>query len=98
MIGRGLLANPALAMEYREGIVLPREELYAKVNVFHNRLFYHYESYLQGGTQLLSKIKPYWEYLLPDMDKKLKKAILKASHVDKYLEAVGIALMSKNIL
>lgn len=33
MIGRGLLANPALAMEYREGIVLPREELYAKVNV-----------------------------------------------------------------
>ena len=24
MIGRGLLANPALAMEYREGIVLPR--------------------------------------------------------------------------
>ena len=28
----------------------------------------------------------------------LKKAILKASHVDKYLEAVGIALMSKNIL
>lgn len=98
MIGRGLLANPALAMEYREGIVLPREELYAKVNVFHNRLFYHYESYLRGGTQLLSKIKPYWEYLLPDMDKKLKKAILKASHVDKYLEAVGIALMSKNIL
>ena len=49
----------------------------------------------KGGTQLLSKIKPYWEYLLPDMDKKLKKAILKASHVDKYLEAVGIALMSK---
>lgn len=46
----------------------------------------------------MSKIKPYWEYLLPDMDKKLKKAILKASHVDKYLEAVGIALMSKNIL
>ena len=40
----------------------------------------------------------YRKYLLPDMDKKLKKAILKASHVDKYLEAVGIALMSKNIL
>ena len=85
-------------MEYREGIALPREELYAKVNVFHDRLFCHYDSCLQGGTQLLSKIKPYWEYLLPDMDKKLKKAILKASHVDKYLEAVRIALMPKNIV
>lgn len=89
MLGRGLLANPALAMEYVQGIALSRTELYSKVKLLHTQLFQHYEAHLQGEAQLLSKMKPYWEYLLPDMDRKLKKAIKKATHVDKYLTAVN---------
>jgi hypothetical protein len=50
------------------------------------------ERTLQGDAQLLSKVKPYWDYLLPDMEKKLRKAILKATRPEKYLEAVAQAL------
>lgn len=89
MLGRGLLANPALAMEYKEGVSLAQEVLYNKVGILHSRLFKYYEAHLQGETQLLSKMKPYWEYLLPDMDRKIKKAIKKATRVDKYLSAVN---------
>ena len=46
-------------------------------------------AHLQGEAQLLSKMKPYWEYLLPDADRKIKKAIKKATTMDKYLTAVN---------
>lgn len=90
MLGRGLLAHPALAWEYRNGSVQPAAERLDKVKAFHARLFRHYAEQLQGGeAQLLSKMKPYWEYLLPDADRKIKKAIKKATSVDKYLSAVN---------
>lgn len=89
MLGRGLLANPALASEYIRGESLSQKELYNKVKLLHARLLEYYESRLQGDVQLLSKMKPYWEYLLPDMDRKIKKAIKKATRRDKYLSAVN---------
>lgn len=89
MLGRGLLANPALASEYIRGESLSQKELYNKVKLLHARLLEYYESRLQGDVQLLSKMKPYWEYLLPDMDRKIKKAIKKATRIDKYLSAVN---------
>lgn len=89
MLGRGLLANPALAWEYTQGLSLSSKELHAKVRLLHTRLLQYYETHLQGEVQLLSKMKPYWEYLLPDMDRKLKKAIHKANRLDKYLTAVN---------
>ncbi len=88
MLGRGLLARPSLAVEIKESRAWSDEELYNKVLVLHNRLLQHYEGCLQGEAQLLSKLKPYWEYLLPDMDKKVRKAIKKAVRMDKYLAAV----------
>lgn len=89
MLGRGLLVNPALAWEYKEGVLLSQRELYIKVENLHARLLEYYEDHLQGDAQLLSKMKPYWEYLLPDADRKLKKAIKKATRRDKYLAAVN---------
>ena len=89
MLGRGLLANPALAWEYANGAVFSPDELYEKVKALHARLLQYYEAHLQGEVQLLSKMKPYWEYLLPDADRKIKKAIKKATTMDKYLTAVN---------
>lgn len=88
MLGRGLLADPALALEYASGNVLAYEELRDKVKRFHDRLFQYYAARLQGEAQLLGKMKPYWDYLLPGMDRKLRKAIKKAVRMDKYLSAV----------
>lgn len=92
MIGRGLLANPALAMEYKEQREFSHGEKASLLANFHQKFYDAMSPRLQGNTQQLSKFKPYWEYLLPDMEKRDKKAILKASSTEKYLVAVNNAL------
>ena len=92
MLGRGLLSNPALGIEYRRGCELDGEELCRLVQQMHDELFRQLSPRLQGNTQFLSKMKPYWEYLLPDMLKRDKKAILKSTTIEKYQAAVAVAL------
>ena len=92
MIGRGLLANPALGREYHRGTPLPHNELCSLVQTMHDKFLHTMNSRLQGNTQLLSKLKPYWEYLLPEIEKRHRKAILKATTTDKYIAAVNTAL------
>lgn len=92
MIGRGLLANPALASEYLKGEKLSRSEMLEKMRAFHSLLLSHYESHLQGNDQLVTKMKSIWEYLLPEMDKKLKKKILKSTKLETYRTAVSEGL------
>ena len=92
MLGRGLLANPALGVEYRNGRTLDCAELCTLVQQMHDELLRQLSPRLQGNTQFLSKMKPYWEYLMPDMLKRDKKAILKATTIEKYKAAVATAL------
>lgn len=95
VIGRGLLANPALAMEYRQGAALSREELARKVGQLHTEVFNGYTEQLQGGeAQLLTKMKSFWEYLLPDGDRKSRKTIQKTSKLGNYQAAVSNLLGS----
>ncbi|MDD3036381.1 tRNA-dihydrouridine synthase family protein [Bacteroides sp.] len=90
MIGRGLLANPALALEYREGRKLSSDEMAEKIREMHTMLFQYYEQQLNGGeVQVLNKLKAFWEYLLPEADKKSLKAIHKSNRIDKYRLAVN---------
>lgn len=92
MVGRGLLANPALGLEVKQQRGLSRGEKASLAATFHRKFYEAMSPRLQGNTQLLSKFKPYWEYLLPDMEKRDRKAILKASTAEKYLMAVNNAL------
>lgn len=92
MLGRGLLANPALGIEYSRDKELENKELTALVRKMHDEMCNVMALRLQGNTQFLSKMKPYWEYLLPDMLKRDKKAILKATTIEKYMYAVNCAL------
>ncbi|WP_321334721.1 tRNA-dihydrouridine synthase family protein [uncultured Bacteroides sp.] len=92
MIGRGLLANPALALEYQQDKKLSQKEMLGKVKAFHAVLFDYYEAHLQGNDQLVNKVKTLWEYLLPDMDKKFKKKIHKCTKIEIYRAAVAEAL------
>lgn len=92
MLGRGLLANPALGKEYHEDKKMTTTELHAHVKSMHDAMFRELSPRLQGNTQFLSKMKPYWEYLLPDLPKRLRKAIQKSTTIDKYLSAVNAAL------
>ena len=92
MLGRGLLANPALALACREG-ELSENELKARVAQMHRQMYLYYHRVIEGGeAQLLAKLKTCWEYLLPELDKKQRKAILKSNRLDGYLRAVEEAL------
>ena len=90
MIGRGLLANPALAIEYQQGAPLSLKEKIEKIRLLHADVFSQYGNLLEGGDlQLLTKMRTFWEYLLPDGDRKAKKVIHKTSKLSNYQAAVS---------
>lgn len=89
MIGRGLLANPALALEYKEEKSISPEEKRRKLRELHEGVFNSYKKQIEGGdAQLLNKMKTFWEYLCPEAGKKLKKSIQKSSRLSAYEQAV----------
>ncbi|CUQ58103.1 Uncharacterised protein [Dorea longicatena] len=61
-----------------------------KVGQLHTEVFNAYQELLQGGeAQLLMKMKSFWEYLLPDGDRKARKTIHKTSKLANYQSAVS---------
>ena len=89
MIGRGLLADGALAAGYKSGSDISQDELYAKVRRMHSMMYERYSETIEGGdAQLLLKMKSMWEYWLPGLDKKKRKAIRKANKLSVYLNEV----------
>lgn len=78
MIGRGLLANPLLPRQLRndkiDGLCLLQQ--------FHTMYIAECRQLYQ---QPLLKLKLLWEYLLPNSDKRLRKAIQKSRTMDEYL-------------
>lgn len=93
VVGRGLLANPALGLEYARGSELSEAEKLERIRLMHSDVFCRYAELLQGGDrQLLMKMKSFWEYLLPEGDRKARKAIHKTSRLDAYQAAVSTLL------
>jgi len=94
MIGRGLLANPALAWEYQQGEVLSDTDRTQKMQSLHEEVFRTYSGQIEGGeSQLTGKMKSFWEYT-DRGDKKALKAIHKSRHLTDYLHAVNRWLQS----
>lgn len=85
MLGRGLIANPALAQEMAGGEKITKESL----RDFHDRLFEAYsESWPENAVQgRMHEIMFYMSYCFADA-KKARKAIRKAKNNSQYLEAV----------
>lgn len=90
MIGRGVLGRPSLFNEISEGKEWSREERIDKMLEFHRLLLRHYSNTLIGGEhQILSKIKPFWEYAEEEIGRKSWKSIKKATNMAKYNSAVA---------
>lgn len=89
MIGRGLLARPSLIAEWRDGEEWTREKRLEKLLSFHEGMYAHYADSLCGEAQILMKIKPFWEYLEPEIGRKAAKLIRKATSLSKYEAAVA---------
>ena len=89
MIGRGLLSNPALAMEYAAGQALAPDELLRRIRQMHQQQLDHYSATLNGDAQVLAKMRPFWEYLLPEGNRKSKKRIARTTSLSAYKVAVA---------
>ena len=90
MIGRGLLANPALALEYKTDVILTEKEKIERVKQLHKAVYQQYEIQIEGGdAQLLNKMKTFWEYLTPLIGSKCAKRIKKANKIELYLSEIN---------
>ncbi len=89
MIGRGLLMNPALASEYKNGETMPDKEKRDKSKQLIKKLFAHCEELMNGEEQSVAHIKAYFEYLLPDIEKRNRKKVLKANKAEKLRAAIS---------
>ncbi|MDE6277143.1 MAG: tRNA-dihydrouridine synthase family protein [Muribaculaceae bacterium] len=90
MCARGLLRRPSLFSEYIEGREWDAPKRLEHILRFHSLLFEHYNATLCGPSQILSKIKPFWEYAEPEIGHKAAKAIRKATTLPKYAAAISM--------
>lgn len=88
MTGRGLLMRPSLFAEWLGQRTWTREERVAALLRLHQAIFDHYSTVLNGDTQILAKIKPFWEYFGAEFERKGVKMIMKATKLSKYVDAV----------
>ena len=97
MIGRGLLAKPSLAAEYKGmrdiNCAAPlnsdtHQNLLGKLFQMHQVIFDHACKTYQGDSQILSHIQSFWEYLEPSIPKKIFKKIKKAGKLNEYQAAI----------
>ena len=87
MIGRGLLARPSLAAEYK---TQSETEFTNKLLQMHQIIFENACHTYQGDSQILSHIQSFWEYLEPNISKKAFKKIKKAGKLNEYIEAISM--------
>lgn len=90
MLGRGILSRPVLAEEYLRGAAYDKDERLNRMLDLHNQLLSYYEDVLCGESQVLSKIKPFWEYSEEEIGKKAYKAIKKSINMAKYRSAITL--------
>lgn len=87
MIGRGLLARPSLAAEYKDATP---QDLLGKIQQMHQVIFDNACKTYQGDSQILSHVQSFWDYLEPSIPKKIFKKIKKAGKLDEYNEAIAL--------
>ena len=92
MIGRGLLAKPSLAAEYKGmcdiNCAATAQDFLGKIFQMHQIIFDYACKTYQGNSQILSHVQNFWEYLEPSIPKKIFKKIKKAGKLSEYQEAI----------
>lgn len=73
MAGRGLVGRPDMLAVFEPD----SERRRALCGSFYNRLYDSYAQLLCGESQVLMKMQAFWQFFLPDADRKLKKKIQK---------------------
>ena len=104
MIGRGMLAKPSLAAEYkalsnkdetgsvqssnRDINCATPQDFLGKIFQMHQVILDHACKTYQGDSQILSHVQIFWDYLEPSIPKKIFKKIKKAGKLNEYQAAI----------
>ena len=98
MIGRGLLGRPSLVAEWRAGREWRAAERMSAIKRLHSLVYARREARISGGdAQLVSVMRPFWEYLENEIGRKPAKAIAKSRTLASYNSAVA-AILGDGIL
>lgn len=95
MAGRGLLMRPSLFAEWLSGEEWPQDKRRQHILELHDSILSHYRDVLCGPAQILSKIKPLWEYLAADFPRREVKRIVKARTMEAYDDALNVLRASR---
>lgn len=88
MMGRGLLGRPTLAWEWQQRQTLSNSEVVQRSIEIHRQLYEQACRSMQGDQQILGRMRAFWEYQQPLIDKKVYKRLMKAGSCRRYEEAV----------
>lgn len=91
MTGRGLLECPWLAAEIRKGESHEGGELVRRTMALYDAVAEEYRNTLCGETQVMMKLKPFWDYAGNLLPRKIAKQIAKATGYASYERAVAEA-------
>lgn len=90
MIGRGLLRRPSLPAEWYSGSEWPLDEQRHNLLRLHNAILNYYNETLCGDTQILTKIRPLWDYFGDIFDRKAIKKVLKSNTLTAYRQNISL--------
>ena len=90
MVGRGLIENPALGLQYHDKQANNSCDL-NKLKEFHDTLLQQYIEALSGEKPVLHRMKEFWNYWQPifSEDEKIIKKIKKSNKLQEYRDWVG---------
>lgn len=88
MFGRGIIANPGLLDEIRDGKAPDKKKLRA----FHDCIYSQYQEILSGERNVLFRMKELWNYMAPEFSnyEKPAKKIKKSQNFSDYEAAVNL--------
>ncbi len=98
MLGRGLIANPELALRYKKGL---DDNSHPDLNIFkdfHDDLLSQYTEILSGEKPVLHRMKEflfYWQQLFPNQEKTIKK-LRKANRLAEYKSLADSLIVSSS--
>ena len=96
MLGRGLVANPALIGEIKNNYVIDKQIL----EEFHNEVYRGYQKILSGDRNILFKMKEFWFYMIhlfAESDKYAKK-IKKTDRLHDYEAVISMLFQEQDIV
>lgn len=96
MIGRGILANPGLMGEIKDGTFVDKKIL----KDFHDEIFNNYRELFNEDKNAIFRMKELWGYMIHIFsdNKKYAKKIKKAQKLDAYNDAVSSLFEEQEII